>query len=591
MAEGPRKQRVVSLIRISTLKQKKDKEADYQRAQVRYTCSLKNLELVREFPLENISGPDVRRTSQFKELKRAIARPEIDGLVLPGLDRLGRSTEFQNVAALMSPFEEIMGGTKKLIWSRVDVYDVTSPEDRDKIWNAFKFAETERATFKFRSNAQKEVLRLEPDTKVDKLPKGIIPHHIPGTVKPKRYTFTYDPEYQKKIVAAYHGLLNGEELIDIARDLGYESINGARETLKSEWWIGYKSRLRTTDERKWLEEEQRYFVGGKKPHPNPVRVAIPNLVAAPAVSRELWEAAQVKLAEHRDRFFQRRSFSKQLLATTYLHCGVCGEPMYHKGQKSRTHPGYFWCKSKAMSYHKDAKKQTVDCGMGLIHVRKIEDEIVLQIQMHLGSKDTCMKLVKDASNIEAVEEMKRNLVRVEQQIEDANTEKNRMLKAIRKGIASEDEFRADLDEVRHTINSLTMKAASIQEDIKTSVSDETQERVAEQMAFDFAHFSTDPFERQAMLLKKYIRKVTAFKNNVTDNVTLHFDVKPGMPEMLYQPDTFPKDAPKKPPKPPSGKGPVVPIRVKQGGTIGGVPGLPERRSKLGNESTPWSRRW
>jgi hypothetical protein len=34
-----------------------------------------------------------------------------------------------------------------------------------------------------------------------------------------------------------------------------------------------------------------------------------------------------------------------------------------------------------------------------------------------------MKLVKDASNIEAVEEMRRDLVRVEQQIEDADTEK------------------------------------------------------------------------------------------------------------------------------------------------------------------------
>jgi len=150
--------------------------------------------------------------------------------------------------------------------------------------------------------------------------------------------------------------------------------------------------------------------------------------------------------------------------------------------------------------------------------------------------------------------MKRSLVRVEQQIEDANTEKNRMLKAIRKGIASEDEFRADLDEVRHTINSLMMKAASIREDIKTSVSDKTQERIAEQMASDFAHFSTDPFERQAMLLKKYIRKMTACKNDVTDNVTLHFDVKPGMPELLYQLDSFSKDAPKKPPKPPFWQG-------------------------------------
>jgi len=69
MAEQTRK-RVVALIRVSTLKQIKDKEADYQRNQIRLTCSMKNLELVKEFPLENISGLVVRHTDQFRALKK-----------------------------------------------------------------------------------------------------------------------------------------------------------------------------------------------------------------------------------------------------------------------------------------------------------------------------------------------------------------------------------------------------------------------------------------------------------------------------------------------------------------------------------------
>src|ERR1035441_10447201 len=98
MAEQSRK-RVVALIRVSTLKQIKDKEADYQRNQVRQTCSIKNLELVKEFPLENISGLVVRHTDQFRALKKAIVKRDIDGLVLPSMDRLCRTTEFQSVAA------------------------------------------------------------------------------------------------------------------------------------------------------------------------------------------------------------------------------------------------------------------------------------------------------------------------------------------------------------------------------------------------------------------------------------------------------------------------------------------------------------
>jgi hypothetical protein len=511
-------------------------------------------------------------------LKKAIASSTVDGLVLPSLDRLCRTTDFQDVAALMAPFEEILGTSKKLIWSRNDVYDVTNPEDRDKIWQAFKSAERYRTELKFITNAQKEVLRLEADTKVDKLPKGIIATQIPGTHKPKRYKFTYDPEYRKLIASAYQRVLNDEELTDIAADLGYGSINGARETLRSEWWIGYKSRLRTTDERKWLKDEQKYFIGGKKAHPNPIRVEVPNLIADPAVSRRIWDAVQVKLGEHRDHFLQRRKLSEELLASGFLYCGVCGQPMYHKGQKSRTHPGYYWCKSKAMSYHKDAKKKTVDCGMGLIHVKKIEDDIALQIQTHLGVKKTTRQLLDDAANAEAVAEKKRNRARVEQQIAQANGEKTTMLRAIRKGIASEDDYAADLEEVRRTIKSLESKAASIQEDIDASVSDELKEQMAEQMAADYANFATMPFDRQAMLMNKYIRKITVTKDEVADDVKLHFDVKTGMPEMRHQPDSFPKESPKRPPAPPSSKGPVGVRLDERKGTIGGVPGLPERSS-------------
>ncbi len=69
MAEQARK-RVVAMLRVSTLKQVKTREADYQRNQIRLTCSLQNLELVKEFPLENISGLHVRHTDQFKALKK-----------------------------------------------------------------------------------------------------------------------------------------------------------------------------------------------------------------------------------------------------------------------------------------------------------------------------------------------------------------------------------------------------------------------------------------------------------------------------------------------------------------------------------------
>src|ERR1039458_3314478 len=112
--------------------------------------------------------------------------------------------------------------------------------------------------------------------------------------------------------------------------------------------------------------------------------------------------------------------------------------------------------------------------------------------------------------------------------------------------------------------------------------------MAEQMADEFAGFATMDHDRQVMLMNKHIRKITVTKVEVNDDVKLHFDVKTGMPEMAHQPSSFLKDAPAKPPAPPSGKGPVGVRLDERTGTNGGVPGLPEKRSNHGARSTPSS---
>src|SRR5271157_1769146 len=64
--------RVVSLIRVSSADQAKDGKSglDRQRSDIRFTCQLQGLVVVREFELIDIIGPAVRRTAEFRELKR-----------------------------------------------------------------------------------------------------------------------------------------------------------------------------------------------------------------------------------------------------------------------------------------------------------------------------------------------------------------------------------------------------------------------------------------------------------------------------------------------------------------------------------------
>ena len=85
-------------------------------------------------------------------------------------------------------------------------------------------------------------------------------------------------------------------------------------------------------------------------------------------------------------------------------------------------------------------------------------------------------------------------------------------------------------------------------------------------------------------MRKYVKKITVKKDGVTDSIALHFDVKPGAPEMKFQADEF-QAAPKHkaPPKDPDAG---QPVRVKKAsGTIGGVPGV---RSKAKGQSMPSS---
>jgi len=570
---APIERKVVSLVRVSTDKQKKDADVDYQRNQIMMTARHFNLTVVKEFSLEGIGGLNVHKTEEFHELKRMVGRKEIHGLVIPNIDRLARTTEFQAVADLTAPFLELMGeqNTKRL-WFRNVELDITNKDDRNKIWEALQGAENERLMLKWRTSSQKDAMRWDPSTKIDKLPAGIIAIPIPG--KKKRYTFQYDPDIRAKIVEACNRVLAGDVLTDIALDLGYRSSNGLKETLRSEWWIGNKTRLKTTNERKWNEDKQKYFVGGRKDHDNPIRVET-NLADDPAISKEVFDAVQVKLNESSNSWTQKRSLNKQFIGTGILHCGVCGEKLYHKNQDGRKHLGYFWCASKAKTYRLSSIKKSVDCGFGMVRADSLEDEINLQITLYLTDPALVEANLEEALNTESREEKKRSLVRVEHGIAELEDERRRMLNAIRKGIAKDEDFAADMKDCDFKIGQQKSKAAFLQSEINTSISSATVTKMATRIAAEFASFGSMPFEKKLALTKKYFTKIVVEKDEVRDALTLHFTLKPGNPAM-YQPTDPPPPKPTTPskppksPKPPRNKG----IRVTYGGTINNVPPVP-----------------
>lgn len=138
------------------------------------------LEVVKEFSLEGINGLNVHKTSEFRVLKRMVARQDIRGLVIPGIDRLARTKEFRAVGDLMDPFAELMGDSNsKRLWSLNEQLDITSHADRIKIWDGLKRAADERELFRWRTMSQNDVMRLDPTTKWTSCPKASFRFRFP----------------------------------------------------------------------------------------------------------------------------------------------------------------------------------------------------------------------------------------------------------------------------------------------------------------------------------------------------------------------------------------------------------------------------
>jgi hypothetical protein len=178
------------------------------------------------------------------------------------------------------------------------------------------------------------------------------------------------------------------------------------------------------------------------------------------------------------------------MGTTLVHCGICGLPLYHKLQNGRNHDGYFWCASKAKTYRKvpKGKKPSVDCGMGMIRVKKIEDDIELAVTLYLTDPEYINARLDEISNNGAVAEKKANINRMETAIENLEDERKRLVLALRKGHATEEDFAADMKDMKAKLERLQSKVGLLHDDIKHSMSKETKERIALDLAKGFADF-------------------------------------------------------------------------------------------------------
>ena len=139
----------IGYIRVSTLTQVKGHSLNYQKEALKKTCDLNNIELVKVYADEGVSGVKFRPEFE-KALKRVLDDKQITGIVFFSVFRFGRSTDDIRHNLMM-----IKEAGKRFLSVNENI-DLTNPQGRFMFNVLSDVAEFERDIIVERMQAGKE---------------------------------------------------------------------------------------------------------------------------------------------------------------------------------------------------------------------------------------------------------------------------------------------------------------------------------------------------------------------------------------------------------------------------------------------------
>jgi hypothetical protein len=616
-----RKPQVIVLTRVSTDEQDLERQS-YAKDQI-----------IRHFGLQEIhhealkvSGTVVLKTDEYKRAMDVMRRPTADGMVVPALDRWFRlkqdliSKWALAFAAYVVPFEVPLpdGKTAKLIYTtllapdgsrRFYALDLRNTEHQELLKSAVDTASKQRIVIATQFDQGKESARLNPEMKVDELPNGVEFVMYPGqsrfdpngrrktrlkgffryneyayrVVKPiiEKYDagvplYTLWKEYQPLALELITKL--GMKPSGRKKNDGLRDVQCVRHLLVNKWWLGIKHRTKKTIRE--FDEETQKFRATKEERTDDTRYEVETNLAGwvsrvppgndasvpreSLISRELWDRVQAKLAKGSIEYGKRKKHDFDCLAHPLFHCGKCGSIMYFvQGSKTDS-------KNKRKDNYTCAnrrRRNKAGCDEHIFKQQKFDDEVAIRFVFYLTDPKfldakiaECLSEDHKAAALETVASKERIVADIEKR-------RNRVKKAIEE--TDDPELYGRLKELNLELANAKNELAMAQ-DAVSEVPTVDVKAMKRQIKADMAHFAEKPLPEQKALLTKYVTKITATYNPVTEEYVPHFTFKisaPVVEESTWEP-IKPKPLP-----PTNGK----PVRVRHtNGTVGGVQPAPRR---------------
>jgi hypothetical protein len=421
------------------------------------------------------------------------AQASIAGIVFATIDRFVRPEFISTLGDVLRPFEQ----TRKLMFCDLGELDPRSHDSQLRIQIWAQMAGMERTRIKDRMVRGRNFKRLDPHSKTDPLPKGVV-------FKDGKFHYTPDAERVKE---AFRRVLRGDSLGVVAKELKFSSKQALKVTMRSYWWIGVKA---STKERRDAGplENGKMSDGKKVLREQPIFVDT-NLAKTPLVSREDFDAVQEILSEHRKTWTQARSRVNDFLGVGLLHCR-CGAKMYGKQDPRPGKIAYYVCSTKYNN----------PCGNKALRAKETDAEIWWSIMTYFTDERFIATKVKEAMSGDAQENLARQRRTLERTITELERKKKNQLIAI-ENLG----YRADIGErIKAIDQDLATTRQSLRELGTADASTVKPPVLAKQIKEHFLEFDKNPKEEQKRILSEIVTKIVMDEDGRAD-----FVIRVGLP--------------------------------------------------------------
>jgi DNA invertase Pin-like site-specific DNA recombinase len=454
------KPEVISLIRFSTAEQVAEGRAgiDGQRRVNITSAAYHGVEIRREIVAVDVSGRHVNNDPNFRELFEELKNPTLSGVLVPEQSRVFRPENYGDYAIL-----DHFARNHKLIYTPTARIDPTTPEGRMTLVMGGLMSGEELHKIKERCQRGKAVKRLEGKHAGGNqiLPRGVRfmrERNANGKIVATKWET--DPVEMDRMRLAFRLLFEGDSFEVIAQKIGGGwTGKGIRDAMQNPIWIGIR--------RYWWEAKgEEYMPRATPKNPKPkmrrrvVKRAVPLDVPTrdelergekppiiePIISLREWDRAQEIIAARTTRW--RKSKLKNEGRARFLGSGIsecsCGQPMYtHYGGRG-AHLDTYFCKSR---YPKGK-------GCGARRIKRVDvDAAIEQMVSRLADAEFMIGVLKVAMSLQ---EAASDPARVERERALAKLANGRaeLLKALRGGDITRDEFKAEAEAVEREVRAL-----------------------------------------------------------------------------------------------------------------------------------------